>query len=141
MEKLYLQEGQQWEGIKKIFEEYQDENEQKIKYLKYIAQIRRGIPIGKCKEFDMEGNLIYEGDFSNGKRNGKGREILNNNVNFEGEFKDGIKWNGNANEYNKKGNLLFNGVYQNGKKFIGKECKYFEDDETIKYEIEYKDGL
>ena len=136
-----FKEGEQWEGIKKIFEEYQDENEQKIKYLKYIVQIRRGIPIGKCKEFDMEGNLIYEGEFSNGKRNGKGREILNNNVNFEGEFKDGIKWNGNANEYNKKGNLLFNGVYQNGKKFNGKECKYFEDDETIKYEIEYKDGL
>ena len=136
-----FKEGEQWEGIRKIFEEYEDENEQVIKYMKYIAQIRRGIPIGKCKEFDIEGNLVYIGDFSEGKRNGIGKEIFNDKVSFEGEFKDGIKWNGNANEYNKKGNLLFYGVYQNGKKFSGKECKYFEDDETIKYEIEYKDGL
>ena len=96
---------------------------------------------GKCKEFDIEGNLIYEGEFSEGKRNGKGKEFFNNKISFEGEFKEGKKWNGNANEYNEKGNLLFYGTYQNGKKFNGKSCKYFDDEEKLRYELEYKNGL
>ena len=134
-------EGEQWIGIKKIFEEYEDDNEQVIKYLKYISQIKKGKMNGKCKEFDIEGNLIYEGEFSEGKRNGKGKEFFNNKISFEGEFKEGKKWNGNANEYNEKGNLLFYGTYQNGKKFNGKSCKYFDDEEKLRYELEYKNGL
>ena len=134
-------EGEHWNGIKKIFEEFEDENEQVIKYVKYISQIKKGKMNGKCKEFDKEGNLIYEGEFSEGKRNGDGKEFFKNNVQFEGEFKEGKKWKGNGNEYNEKGNLLFNGTYQNGKRYNGKAYKYFDDDEKLLYEIEYKDGL
>ena len=82
-------EGEHWNGIKKIFEEFEDENEQVIKYVKYISQIKKGKMNGKCKEFDKEGNLIYEGEFSEGKRNGDGKEFFKNNVQFEGEFKEG----------------------------------------------------
>ena len=39
-----------------------------------------------------EGDLIYEGDYLNGKANGKGKE------------------------YNKEGKLIFEGEYSNGKK-------------------------
>ena len=134
-------EGEQWNGIKKIYEEYEDENEQRLKYIKYIGQIKKGKMNGKCKEYDKEGHMIYEGEYLDGKRNGIGKEYYNNNIEFEGEFKEGKKWNGNANEYNKKGNLLFYGVYQNGKRFNGKACKYFDDEEKLRYEIEYKDGL
>ena len=135
-------EGQHWNGIKKIFEEYEDEDEQKVKYVKYIGQIKKGKMSGKCKEFDIEGNLIYEGEYSEGKKNGNGRLYdINGNVEFEGEFKDDKKINGNANEYNSKGNLLFYGVYQNGERYNGRACKYFDNGEKLRYEIEYKDGL
>ena len=133
--------GKQWNGIKKIFDEYEDENGHLIKYIKYIAEIKKGKMNGKCKEFDTNGNMIYIGEYLNGKRNGNGKEYFNDNIIFEGEFKDGKKWNGNAKEYNFKGNLLFEGVYQSGIKYNGKECKYFDDGEKLRYEAEYKDGL
>ena len=137
-----FKEGKHWSGIKKIFEEYEDENEQIKKYIKCIVQINRGKLNGKCKEFDIEGNVIYEGEYLNGKRHGIGKEYsINNNVDFDGEFKEGKRWEGNANEFNSKGNLIFNGLYLNGKKFNGKEINYFDDEEKIRYEAEYKDGL
>ena len=38
---------------------------------------------------------MFEGEYSNGKRNGKGKEyFINNNVKFEGEYSNGKKWNG-----------------------------------------------
>ena len=39
--------------------------------------------------------LIYEGEFSNGKRNGYGREYdFDNGLIFEGKFLKGNHWNG-----------------------------------------------
>ena len=137
-----FKEGKHWTGIKKIFEEYEDENEQIKKYIKCIIQINKGKLNGKCKEFDIDGNVIYEGEYSNGKRHGIGKEYSSNkNIDFDGEFKEGKRWEGNANEFNTQGNLIFNGLYLNGKKFNGKEYNYFDDEEKIRYEAEYKDGL
>ena len=44
--------------------------------------------------------LIYEGEYLNGKRNGKGKEYnyINNEVEFEGEYLNG-KRNGKGKEY------------------------------------------
>ena len=44
------------------------------------------------KEYDIEENLIFEGEYKNGNKNGKGKE------------------------YDKYGNLIFEGQYVNGKK-------------------------
>ena len=41
---------------------------------------------GKGKEYNNEGQLIYEGEFLNGQRNGKGKEYQNGQLIFEGEF-------------------------------------------------------
>ena len=35
---------------------------------------------GKGKEYDYDGNLIFEGEYLNGKRNGKGKEYYNGNI-------------------------------------------------------------
>ena len=43
---------------------------------------------GKGREYNDEGQLIYEGEFLNGKRNGKGKEYENGQLIFEGEFLD-----------------------------------------------------
>ena len=48
---------------------------------------------GKGKEYDEDGNLIFEGEYINGQ-----------------------KWNGKGKEYDEDGNLTFEGEYINGEK-------------------------
>ena len=68
----------------------------------------------------MEGNLIYEGEFFNGKRNGKGKEYnTDEKIIFEGDYLNGEKWNGKGmdNDY------LFDEFSGNGSSYEGR--KYF----------------
>jgi len=44
--------------------------------------------------------LIFEGEYKNGRKNGKGKELL-----FEGEYLNGKRWNGK--EYDKDGYIEF----------------------------------
>ena len=73
---------------------------------------------GKVKEY-WNGKLRFEGEYLNGKRNGKGKEYdYNGKIEFEGEYLNG-KRNGKGKEYNKyNGKLLFEGEYLNGKKMV-----------------------
>ena len=49
----------------------------------------------------MIGKLEYESEFSNGERNGKGKEYsINGELKFEGEYLNGKRWNGKVKEYN-----------------------------------------
>ena len=41
----------------------------------YIGNVRNGLKHGKGKEFDKNGNIIYEGDFYLDKYEGKGKKI------------------------------------------------------------------
>ena len=63
---------------------------------------------------------IFEGEFLNGKRNGKGKEFFlhNGNLKFEGEYINDKK-NGKGKEYDLNGELMFEGEYLNGKKWNG----------------------
>ena len=62
-------------------------------------------------------NIIFEGEYSNEVRNGKGKEYyLNGNLKFEGEYFNGKKWNGKG--YDKYGNIIYE--LKDGKGF-GKE--------------------
>ena len=78
-------------------------------------EIKKGY--GKGKEYDYLGNLVFEGEYLNGERNGKGKEyhIINGNLVFEGEYLNG-KRNGKGKEYDYIGLLVFEGEYLNGKK-------------------------
>ena len=68
----------------------------------------------------INGKLIFEGEYLNGKRNGKGKEYNDNNeLIFEGEYLNG-KRNGKGKEYDYNGKLIFEGEYLNGKKWNGK---------------------
>jgi len=90
------------------------------------------------KEYDFSGNILYEGEFLNGKRNGHGKEYYSDQIIFEGEYLDGNKLkgkgygiddynkgkiiyeinneNGKGKEYNNKGWIIFEGEYLNGKR-------------------------
>ena len=60
--------------------------------------------------------LLYEGEYLNGKRNGKGKEYYNNGkIKFEGEYLNG-KRNGKGKQYYNNGKIKFKGEYLNGKR-------------------------
>ena len=59
---------------------------------------------GEGKEYNYENSeLVFEGEYLNGKRNGKGKEYENGNLMFEGEYLKGKKYKGIDKEYNSKG--------------------------------------
>ena len=53
---------------------------------------------GNIKEY-YKGTLIFEGEYLNGERNGKGKEYDNGKLIFKGEYLNGIKI-GKGKEYN-----------------------------------------
>ena len=96
---------------------------------------------GKGNEYsgyeDEDNSLIFEGEYKNGKRNGKGKEYSWNKVIiYEGEYKNG-KRNGKGKEYDDEGNIKFQGEYKNGERNgYGKE--YYEG--NLEFEGEYLNG-
>jgi len=95
--------------------------------------------IGKGKEYNWNDELLFEGEYLNGKRWNEKRYVLNNNITyilkegkgyfkeynnegelrFKGEYLNGDK-NGKGKEYNRNGDKIFEGEYLNGKKWNGK---------------------
>ena len=148
---------------------------QKLKILLYNKQLQNicGIKIddykeisGKCIIFEKDGigkqyildtnDMIFKGKYSNGKRNGKGKEYYNNgNLKFEGEYLNDKIWNGKGydiigdiiyeikdgkgyiKEYDFYGKLKFEGEYLNGER-NGKGKEY--DNGKLKFEGEYLNG-
>ena len=69
---------------------------------------------GKVYKLDKK-ILLFEGEYLNGRKNGKGKEYFSNSkIKFEGEYLNGIKWNGKG--YNKNGIINFEIKNGNGKK-------------------------
>ena len=75
---------------------------------------------GIGKEYNSYSDkLIYEGEYLNGKRNGKGKEYDNCfGTIYEGEYLNG-KRNGKGKEYHRTGEIIFEGEYFDNKRWIG----------------------
>ena len=54
------------------------------------------------KKYNDNNKLIFEGEYLNGERNGKGKKYYDYGLIFEGEYLNG-KINGNGKEYNDNG--------------------------------------
>ena len=92
----------------------------------------------KGKEYDLYGNLEFEGEFNDKEErwNGKIREFNEKcKLIFEGEYKNG---NRIGKEYNDKGELIFEGEYKNGLRWNGKGI---EENGQIIFEGKYKNGI
>jgi len=74
---------------------------------------------GLIKDYNRYGYLIFEGEYLNGLRNGKGKEYNYDNLVFEGEYLNGFR-NGKGKEYDSNGDIVFEGEYLNDKKWNGK---------------------
>ena len=55
-------------------------------------------------EYDIiSGKLIYEGEYKNGEKNGKGKEYYDNGkLLYEGEYLNGKRWKGKGYNYDGK---------------------------------------
>ena len=61
---------------------------------------------------------MFEGEYLNGERNGKGKEYNKDNLEFEGEYLNGER-HGKGKEYYDNGRIKFEGEYIKGKKWNG----------------------
>ncbi len=82
-------------------------------YKKINGEYKIDVKNGKIREYILNTNIVlFEGEYLNGKRNGKGEEyysnILYETLKFEGEYLNG-KRNGEGKEYDSNGNLKFEG--------------------------------
>ena len=90
---------------------------------------------GYIKELSDYGSILFEGEYLNGKRNGKGKEYNSNGIlKYEGYYKDG-KRNGKGKEYfSNEEILIFEGDYLYNSRIKGKE--YFTNGK-LDFEGEY----
>ena len=71
---------------------------------------------GYGKGYDINGNLIFEGECQFGEKNGKGKEYNSyGELIFEGEYKNSIRWKGKGKKLYCEGRI-FEGVHKDGKK-------------------------
>ena len=116
--------------------------------------MKKNIYIEKEEKYEDD-KLIFEGEYLNGKRNGKGKEYDRSKLIFEGEYLNDERWKGNlydengdiiyelnkenviVKEYDIFGALLFKGEYLNGKR-NGKGKEYYNG--KLIFEGEYLNG-
>ena len=69
----------------------------------------------------MDNNSVYEGEFLNELRHGKGKYYVNGKLIFDGEYSNGEK-HGKCKEYDENGKLIFKGKYSEWKRIKKDNC-------------------
>ena len=84
----------------------------------YISQ---NVKICKTINDNDEGKLIFEGEYKNGKRNGKGKEYsYSSGIISEAKYEKGKGWIITTGEFNDNGKLFFEGEYIDGERVYKK---------------------
>ena len=83
----------------------------------YIGQFKNGLRHGKGTMYYSNGNIMYEGDWVNDKREGNGKYIDENSNYYIGQWKNDLK-HGKGTEYYKNGSIKFDGYWKNNE-FVG----------------------
>ena len=101
--------------------------------IEFVGKYLNGKRNGKGKEYYFDGILEFEGEYLNGQRNGKGKEYDydSHKIKFEGEYKNGFKWNGKG--YNNN-NIVYE--LKNGNGYV----KEYYDNGILRFEVEYLNG-
>ena len=110
-------------------------------YLKnnIVFNLKEGKGIAKTLWLDDDnyGLIIYEGEYLNGEKNGKGIEYEHGILKFEGEYLKG-KRNGKGKEYYNSGKLKFEGELLKGDKWKGRG---YDENGNILYELVNGNGI
>ena len=103
---------------------------------KYQVEYYKGKRNGKYKVTNDDGEIIKEGEYLNGEKTGKWKEVYDNGLIFEGEYSNDMK-NGKGKEYYKNGEIEFEGEYKNGNRCYEGNVEYIEDN-YYEYDNEYE---
>ena len=95
----------------------------------YIGEIKNNLPNGKGIKYYSNGNILYEGDFINGKFEGNGKLIWEDNDFYIGQFKYGL-FHGKGIEYYSNEKIKYEGDFINDKyegngKYIWEDGEYY----------------
>ena len=93
--------------------------EKKGKYISedgkyYIGQFNDDLPNGKGIEYYKNGNILYEGEYVNGKREGKGKYFDEFGTYYDGQWKNNLK-NGQGKICLPNGIIIYEGNFMNNK--------------------------
>ena len=133
--------------------QYQNKLNLDIEYYKEVSRKYKIIKkSGEGKEYKLYLNKkIFEGEYLNRKRNGRGKEYYENGkLKYEVEYLNGKRWkgkgynidneiileieNGKGKEYYFDGKLKFEVEFRNERVWIGKRYNYF-----VREQFEFKD--
>ena len=78
----------------------------------YIGEYKNNIPNGKGIKYYTNGNILYEGEFINGKFEGNGKYIYDDGDYFIGQYKNGLR-NGKGTMYYSNGKIKYEGDWIN----------------------------
>ena len=101
-------------------------------FLIFEGEFKNRIRNGKGKEYNINGELKFEGEYLYDYKR-KGKLYANNKMEFEGEFLFDKKWNGKG--YDEKGNIIYELI--NGH---GKIKEYYDFNDKLIFEGEYLNG-
>ena len=95
----------------------------------YIGEFKNNIPNGKGIKYYKNGNILYEGDWVDGKPEGNGKFNREDGNYYIGQFKKGLR-NGKGTQFYPNGNIKYEGDYVNDEyegngKYIWEDCEYF----------------
>lgn len=105
----------------------------------YFGEEKKGEANGNGRLFDNDGNLLYKGEFRQGKYSGEGKEysyyVEKNEKTYlvyEGAFYDGNR-NGLGKLYNESEDLIYEGCFVDGEKEgFGTEYSYDDSGKLVK---------
>ena len=103
----------------------------------YIGGYKNNIPNGKGIKYYKNGNILYDGDWVNGKPEGNGKFIREDGYYYIGQFKNGLR-HGKGIIYYKDGKIMYDGDFVNNE-YEG-NGKYIWEDNAY-YIGQYKNGL
>ena len=95
----------------------------------YLGQFKNNLPHGKGIKYYLNGNILYEGDFINGKFEGYGKYFYDNGDYFIGQYKNGLR-NGKGKGYYADGKIKYevdciNGQAEGNGKFFYEDGEYY----------------
>ena len=95
----------------------------------YMGEFKKNIPYGKGIKYYKNGNILYEGEFINGKFEGNGKYIYDDGEYYIGQYKNGLR-NGKGTIYYTNGKIKIEGDWINGElegngKYIWENGEYY----------------
>ena len=102
--------------------------------LQWIGYFYDGVKGDQGRLFDRKGNLLYEGDYKNGIRNGNGTFYYPDGSKYEGEFVNGLREGKGVFSWND--GTYWDGTFKNNE--MDGTGNFFDGEEA--YEVTYKEG-